>query len=67
MASPRGKKRQTEDLALKRVKYGKWMEWFMECKTIHDRFGTPYESFIPPDYVVEKLGPMPTPPWVRAR
>lgn len=58
-----GNPRQTEDLQLKRVQYKTWQEWFMECKIVHDRFGTPYASFVPPRYVVDKLGPMPTPPW----
>lgn len=59
-------KRQTEDLQLKRVRFNTWMEWWMQCKTVHDRFGTPYADFEPPAYLVEKLGAMPVPPWVRA-
>lgn len=44
-------------------KFADWDEFFEDCQRLHDA-GTPYKLLRPSLDLIERLGPMPKPPWV---
>lgn len=52
-------------LGWEEVQYASWDEWFKAQERFHEFTGVPYDQIIPPKSLVQKLGPMPTPPWQR--
>jgi hypothetical protein len=42
--------------------FADWDEFFADCERLHEK-GVPYSLLRPAADLIERLGPMPTPPW----
>lgn len=63
------KKRETSltaPLGWTPVNYDSWDEWFADQKDWVRKTGMSYDSIVPPKDLLDKLGPMPVPPWLRS-